>query len=154
MKKLVLIMLCMSIFSPAGLAKSGSKKSARTRNRAKAVTVTGCIRQGVECLVLEPLSGNQKYSIARRSGLEIGAAYRITGSTSNISICQQGFPTLNPRRITRLRISCPKGNEKQKNANIREPRRGHSTRYRHPRRTGRANSYDTASESHPHLNRR
>ena len=69
------------------------------------ITVSGCVREGVECLVLEPFSGDQKYSIVSGSKLQVGAAYRITGSIVQVSICQQG-KALNPTSVTKLERQC------------------------------------------------
>lgn len=69
------------------------------------VTVSGCIKEGVECLVLEPFIGNEKYSIVAGSKLEVGAAYSITGSIVEVSICQQG-KALKPTKITKLDRRC------------------------------------------------
>ncbi|HEX8473953.1 MAG TPA: hypothetical protein VF666_07960 [Pyrinomonadaceae bacterium] len=103
MKKTILILLCLCLLTPAAFAQN------RRRRRAvqRVVTVSGCIRQGVECFVLEPLSGKQKYSVTRNSKLRDGKAYRITGPVSDISICMQGMPTISPRKVTPLRIRCP-----------------------------------------------
>jgi hypothetical protein len=114
MKKSILIILCLCLFSLPAFAQGSNHRSAKARGRAKTVTATGCVRQGVECLILEPLSGSQKYSLPRNSKLKIGRAYRITGTLSDVSICMQG-PHLNPRRITPLRIRCPKKEEGNSN---------------------------------------
>ena len=114
MKKSFLIIICLSLFSLPTFAQSHSHRSAKARGKAKTVTVTGCIRQGVECLILEPLSGSEKYSINRNSKLKIGRAYRITATVVANSICMQGTH-LAPQRITPLRISCPKKEEDNSN---------------------------------------
>lgn len=105
MKRLIPIVLCLSFFSIFGQAQTGRNRSAH--RKIKSVTVQGCIREGVECLVLEPFSGNLKYSITRNNRLQVGQAYKITGSLAEISFCQQGFPTLTPRRITKIKRRCP-----------------------------------------------
>lgn len=69
------------------------------------ITVSGCIKEGVECLLLEPFTGNEKYSIVAGSKLQVGAAYRITGSIVEVSICQQG-KALKPTTVTRLDRRC------------------------------------------------
>lgn len=106
MKKIALIILCLSVFSSTGLALG--HKSKKARKRAKTVTVTGCISTGVECLLLTPLSGDQRYSVNRNKKLRVGRAYRITGPLSDIGFCMQGLPILNPRKIVPLRARCPK----------------------------------------------
>lgn len=106
MKKSILIIICLSLFSLPAFAQRNSHRSAKARSKPKTVTVTGCVRQGVECLLLEPLNGSQAYSVSRNSRLRIGRAYRITGPVSDISTCMQG-PHLTPRRITPLRLRCP-----------------------------------------------
>lgn len=106
MKKSILIIICLSLFSLPAYAQRNSHRAANARGKARTVTATGCIRQGVECLILEPLSGSQTYSVSRNSKLRIGRAYRITGTVSDISTCMQGTH-LNPRRITPLRLRCP-----------------------------------------------
>jgi hypothetical protein len=76
------------------------------KDQEETITVSGCIKEGVECLMLEPFSGNQKYSIVAGSKLEVGAAYRITGSIVQVSICQQG-KALKPTKVTKLERRCP-----------------------------------------------
>jgi hypothetical protein len=109
MKKLGLIILCLAVFSSTGMALG--RKSNKARRRAKVVTVVGCISQGVECLLLTPLSGDQRYSVSRNSKLKVGRGYRITGPLKDIGFCMQGLPILNPRKIVPLRVSCPKTDE-------------------------------------------
>jgi hypothetical protein len=106
MKKIVLIILCFAVFSPGVMALG--HKSHKARRRAKTVSVSGCISQGVECLVLTLLGGKGQYSVARNPKLRIGQAYRITGPLSDMGICMQGFPILSPRKITPLKVRCPK----------------------------------------------
>jgi hypothetical protein len=105
MKKIALIILCLSVFSPTVLALG--HKSHKARRRAKTVTVTGCISQGVECPVLTTLDGKPRYSVTRNKKLRVGQAYRITGPLSDMGICMQGMPILNPRRIIPLKVRCP-----------------------------------------------
>jgi hypothetical protein len=75
------------------------------KEQEETITVNGCIREGVECLVLKPFSGNQEYSIVAGSQLQVGAAYRITGSIVEVSICQHG-KALNPTKVERLDRQC------------------------------------------------
>lgn len=86
-----------------------------TQEKGKIVTVTGCIHQGVECLRLTEPDDPTKllYSIVRTSKLEIGHAYRITGPTSEIGICQEGKPILTPEKITEVRLHCAGATEKK-----------------------------------------
>ncbi len=116
MKKLILIITCLSLFSLPTLAQSNSHRRAKARGAAKTVTVAGCIRQGVECLIIEPLNGSQSYSVGRNSKLQVGRAYRITGTVSDISTCMQG-PHLNPRRIIPLKTRCPRKDDGNSNGN-------------------------------------
>ncbi len=109
MKKIALILLCLSVIGSNAMALG--HKSHKARKRAKTVTVTGCISQGVECLVLTLLSGKDKYSVTRNKKLRIGQAYRITGPLGDIGFCMQGFPILSPRKIVPLRVSCPKAKQ-------------------------------------------
>ncbi len=109
MKKIALVILCLSVFSPTVLALG--HKSHKARKRAKTVTVTGCISQGVECLVLTLLSGKDKYSVTRNKKLRVGQAYRITATLSDIGFCMQGFPILSPRKIVPLRVRCPEAKQ-------------------------------------------
>ena len=69
------------------------------------ITVSGCVREGVECLTLEPFNGKEKYSLVSDSKLEVGAAYRITGSIVQVSICQQGR-ALKAVKVTKLERQC------------------------------------------------
>lgn len=106
MKKIALIILCLFVFGSHAMALG--HKSHKARKRAKTVTVTGCISQGVECLVLTSLDGKDKYSVTRNRKLRINQAYRITATVSDIGFCMQGFPILSPRKIVPLKVRCPK----------------------------------------------
>jgi hypothetical protein len=109
MKKIIITLTCLSLFSLATFAQGNHRRSAKSHAKAETVTATGCITEGVECLVLEPLNGGgQKYSIVRSKKLKVGTAYRIIGTTSDIGFCQQGIPILAARKITPLKIHCPK----------------------------------------------
>lgn len=110
MKRIILILLCLSVLSLDVSAQNRSRRRRNSRSRARVVNVTGCIRTGVECLVLMPLGDNQQsYSIGRSDRLQVGSAYRITGTTTNVGICMQGMPILRPSRIVPLpNISCPR----------------------------------------------
>ena len=116
MKRTILIILCLAVFSLTSFAQGGNHPSRKARGKAKVVTATGCIRQGVECLVLEPLGGGQSYSVARSRKLAVGRAYRITGPTSDIGFCMEGFPILSPQRVTLLKTRCPKAGRNNANA--------------------------------------
>lgn len=102
---LVLILCLLSI--PCFGKTASQRRRARRPVAATTVTVTGCIRQGVECLVLEPISGGRSYSVNRNARLRVGSAYRITGRTSQVGFCMQGMPILSPDRIVPLRLRCP-----------------------------------------------
>ena len=104
MRRAVLIMLCLSLFSLTAQARPTRK--GRAAARAKAVTVSGCVRRGVECPLLVSLDGKQRYSLSRDRRLRVGGAYRITGTIQDISFCMQG-PHLKPQRVTPLRVRCP-----------------------------------------------
>jgi hypothetical protein len=112
MKRIILILLCLCVFSLTVSAQTGrsGRRRSNSRSRARVVTVTGCIRTGVECLVLMRLDDNkQNYSIGKNDRLQVGSAYRITGTTTNVGICMQGMPILRPSRIVPLNnISCPR----------------------------------------------
>ena len=86
---IVVVSLC------SAYPQTESKKAPSTT--AKTVTVTGCIYRGVECYVLKASKGKQDYSVAQINKLQIGHAYRITGSVSDIGTCQEGMPILGPR---------------------------------------------------------
>jgi hypothetical protein len=109
MKKIALLILCLFVFSSSVMAFG--HKPHKARKRAKTITVTGCISQGVECLVLTLLDGKQRYSVTRNKNLRVGRAYRITGPLSDIGFCMQGFPILSPRKIVPLRVRCPKAQQ-------------------------------------------
>jgi hypothetical protein len=85
-------------------SQTGSKKPPGTT--AKTVTVKGCIYQGVECLVLKDSKRNQDYSVGRTDKLQVGHAYRITGSVSDVGSCLEGKPILAPRKITEVKLKC------------------------------------------------
>jgi hypothetical protein len=72
----------------------------------KTVTVTGCIYEGVECLILKDSKNKQDYSVARINRLQIGHSYKITGPTSTMGMCQEGKPILDPQRIKELNMKC------------------------------------------------
>ena len=95
---IVVVSLC------SAYPQTESKKAPSTT--AKTVTVTGCIYRGVECYVLKDSKGKQDYSVAQINKLQIGHAYRITGSVSDIGICQEGKPILGPQKITEVKVRC------------------------------------------------
>ena len=103
-KRATLILLCLSVFGLIAPARGYGKT--RARSRAKAVTVTGCVKEGVECLILVSLDGKRTYSLSHDDRLKAGGAYRVTGTIQEISTCMQG-QTIKPRKITRLRTHCP-----------------------------------------------
>lgn len=105
MKRIVVTVLCVFLFAGAALAHGHKKKSRRAHHQDETITVSGCVREGVECMVLEPFKGNQKYSLVSGSNLQIGAAYRITGTIVEVSICQQG-KALKPTKVTKLKTRC------------------------------------------------
>jgi hypothetical protein len=102
MKRKTLILLCLSL---CFLTADARPRKARTPARAKTVTVTGCVTQGVECPLLVSFDGNRKYSLSHDRRLKAGRAYRITGTIQEMSTCMQG-PHLSPRRVTPLRTRC------------------------------------------------
>ena len=92
-----------------GFLQAGGKKA----DLEKRVTVTGCIYQGVECLVLKNRKGKQAYSVIRSNNLQIGHAYRITGPVSDVGICQEGKPILSAQMVHELRLQCTPSIEKK-----------------------------------------
>jgi len=104
MKRVALVLLCLSVFGLNAPARAHGKT--RARSRAKTVTFTGCVKQGVECLILVSLDGKQTYSLSHDKRLKVGGAYRVTGTIQDISTCMQG-QTIKPQKITRLRTHCP-----------------------------------------------
>ena len=104
MKRVALILLCLSVLGLIAPARGHAKT--RARSRAKAVTVSGCVKEGVECLILVSLDGKRTYSLSHDERLKVGGAYRVTGTIQDISTCMQG-QTIKPRKITRLRTHCP-----------------------------------------------
>ena len=107
MRRIIPIILCLALSSLPGLAQGSNHRLKKAGGKGRVVTATGCIRQGVECLVLEPISGGQKYSVTRSRKLLVGRAYRITGRTSEMGFCMEGFPILSPQKISPLRTRCP-----------------------------------------------
>ena len=103
MKRTTIILLC---FSFCCLTAEARPRKWRASARAKTVTVSGCVTQGVECLLLVTLDGKRKYSLSRDRRLKAGGAYRVTGTLQDISTCMQG-PHLSPRTVTPLRTHCP-----------------------------------------------
>jgi hypothetical protein len=76
------------------------------KNPAKRVTVTGCIYQGVECLVLKNSKGKQDYSLVKSNNLQVGHSYQITGPVSELGICQEGKPILSAQMVHELKLRC------------------------------------------------
>src|SRR5258708_4597323 len=89
-----------------GCAYSQTESKKPSGTTAKTVTVTGCIYQGVECLVLKDSKGKQDYSVGRIDTLQIGHAYRIIGSVSDVGSCLEGKPILEPRKIIEVKLTC------------------------------------------------
>ncbi len=78
----------------------------KTPSPEKRVTVTGCIYQGVECLVLKNLKGKQDYSLVRSNNLQIGHSYQITGPVNEVGACQEGKPILSAQLVHEVRLRC------------------------------------------------
>ena len=88
----------------------------KNADESQAVTVTGCVYPGVECLRLKDSKGKQDYSVVQTDRLQVGHAYRIKGVVNDFGFCQEGTPILGPERITELKRRCkqePNGEEKQ-----------------------------------------
>jgi hypothetical protein len=75
----------------------------------ESITVKGCVYPGVECLSFR--NGKDAYSIAPSDRLQVGHAYRITGSIGSIGFCQEGKPILSPEKIVEIKLRC-EGNAK------------------------------------------
>ena len=89
------------------LAGSALAQETKPRSQAKhPITVTGCIQPGVECNVLRNKDGKQDYSVPKAANLQVGHAYRITGSIHTVGICMEGKPILEPEKITEVRLPC------------------------------------------------
>ncbi len=54
----------------------------------------------------EGLEGKTRLQVAQINKLQIGHAYRITGSVSDIGTCQEGMPILGPQKITEVKVRC------------------------------------------------
>jgi hypothetical protein len=121
MNKSVITFLSLLVLHLPALAQGNNHGPRSASTRAKSVAVTGCIRQGVECLVLEPFGGGRKYSVARNVKLVVGRAYRLTGPVSDMGFCMEGLPIISPRRITPLRRRCPEA--VRENVRVRMPER-------------------------------
>jgi hypothetical protein len=78
----------------------------QTKLRRESVTVTGCIYQGVECLILKNLKGKRDYSLVRTNNLQVGHSYQITGPVSEVGTCQEGKPILTAKLVHELRLRC------------------------------------------------
>jgi|GEM_PF-6280033 len=102
MKRAMPILLCLSLFGLTVQAQPGGRGKARARS----VTVSGCVTEGVECPLLVTLDGKRKYSLSRDRRIVVGRAYRIVGTLQDVSTCMQGRHLL-PRRVTALRVRCP-----------------------------------------------
>jgi hypothetical protein len=101
---MLIALLCLSVFGLAADAKSRARR--RTHARADTITVTGCVSEGVECLILTTLDGKHKYSLGRSDRLKPGRSYRIRGTVGGVSVCMQG-ESLKPVKITPLKLHCP-----------------------------------------------
>jgi hypothetical protein len=107
MRILLLMLLAAStLFSQTQPKENG--QTAPEQKSAKSVTVTGCVSQGIECLRLTAPNDPSKllYSIAKTDKLQIGHAYRITGTVGEVGFCQEGKPILTPTKITEVRLKC------------------------------------------------
>jgi hypothetical protein len=89
----------------AAVASADASNTYVESNPDQTVTISGCVQQGVECLLLAPFKGNENYSLVSGSKVEIGSAYRITGTIVDVSICQQG-KAIKPTTITKLDKKC------------------------------------------------
>jgi hypothetical protein len=104
MKNFLSLAICVMVLS----VPASGKRVHRSHAKPKLVTTTGCIAAGTECLVLTSSSGTKKYSVPKSDKLQVGHSYRITGSVSTIGICMEGLPILSPRKITEIRLRCPR----------------------------------------------
>src|SRR5258705_11999994 len=96
--------LCVAVVTLGfAFSQTDGKKAPKA---AKNVTVTGCIYEGVECLVLKNLKGKPDYSVVKSNNLQIGHSYRITGPVSETGTCQEGKPILATQKVTELRLRC------------------------------------------------
>jgi hypothetical protein len=87
----------------------------KNASESQAVTVTGCVYPGVECLRLKDSKGKQDYSVVQTDRLQVGHVYRIKGVVNDFGFCQEGKPILGPERITELKRRCkPEPNEEEK----------------------------------------
>ncbi len=96
---LLFLMSCAALTTPG--QSGGAPGSA-----SNSITVKGCVYPGVECLRFE--SGKHAYSIGPSDKLQVGHAYRITGSVGSIGFCQEGKPILAPEKITEIKLRCEK----------------------------------------------
>ncbi len=87
------------LISCAALVAPGQSERA-----PQSITVKGCVYPGVECLSFK--SGKEGYSIAPNTKLQVGHAYRITGSLGSVGFCQEGKPILAPEKITEIKLRC------------------------------------------------
>ena len=111
MRRTVAVILCLVACGLTGHAQRKSHGRGDARGRQETVTVSGCVSVGAECMVLEPLAGGQKYSVAPDRRIAAGRAYRVTGRTSDVGFCMQGLPILSPQRVTPLRTRCRKSRD-------------------------------------------
>lgn len=103
MKRTILILLCLSLFCLTARARPW--KGGRSPALAKTVTVSGCVTEGAECLLLVSLDGRRRYSLSRDRRLKVGGSYRVTGTLQDVSTCMQGSH-LKPQRVMPLRARC------------------------------------------------
>lgn len=94
---MLFLIWCAALMTPG---QSGGAPDAAP----KSITVKGCVYPGVECLSFK--SGKEAYSIAPSDKLQVGHAYRITGSIGSIGFCQEGKPILAPEKIVEIKLRC------------------------------------------------
>jgi hypothetical protein len=95
------------------LVAFGQTDGKKAPSTGRTVTVTGCIYQGVECLILKNLKGKQDYSVVKSNNLQVGHSYRITGPVSEMGFCQEGKPILGAQMAHELRLRCEPPTERK-----------------------------------------
>jgi hypothetical protein len=96
--------LALLFLIPCGALVAPGQSGAAPGSASKSITLKGCVYPGVECLSFK--SGKEAYSIAPSDKLQIGHAYRISGSVGSIGFCQEGKPILAPEKIVEIKLRC------------------------------------------------
>jgi hypothetical protein len=74
----------------------------------KKINFTGCVRQGKACLLIANTDGKLAYALVRdlKGKIEPGKAYRISGTLSNATPCDNAAGSLDPKKAEAVTLEC------------------------------------------------